>query len=89
MTPATFGWTSTRTPVSLFTPMYTAVTHHRQMGQLKLVRVGPDERMVGIHDIGHGMDEVLHGFAVALKMGVAKKELTILWRYIPWRPRNL
>lgn len=58
-----------------FTAMYTAVTKHRQPARMKLVCVGPDERVVGIHGIGYGMDEILQGFAVALKMGATKKDL--------------
>lgn len=58
-----------------FTSMYSAVTQHRQPARMKLVCVGPDERVTGIHGIGHGMDEILQGFAVALKMGATKKDL--------------
>jgi glutathione reductase (NADPH) len=36
--------------------------------------VGKDEKIVGIHGIGYGMDEMLQGFAVALKMGATKKD---------------
>lgn len=57
-----------------FTPMYTAVTRHRQPARMKLVCVGDEERIVGIHGIGYGMDEILQGFAVALKMGATKKD---------------
>jgi glutathione reductase (NADPH) len=39
---------------------------------MKLVCVGPEEKIVGIHGIG--MDEVLQGFAVALKMGATKRD---------------
>lgn len=60
---------------SSFTSMYTAITEHRQMTKMKLVCVGPDEKVVGIHGIGMGMDEILQGFAVALKMGATKKDL--------------
>ena len=35
----------------------------------KLVCVGPEERVVGLHIIGMGSDEILQGFAVAVKMG--------------------
>lgn len=42
---------------SAFTAMYTAVTSHRQPCRMKLVCVGPDEKIVGIHGIGFGMDE--------------------------------
>ena len=59
---------------SSFTAMYTAVTSHRQPCRMKLVCVGPDEKIVGIHGIGFGMDEILQGFAVALKMGATKKD---------------
>ena len=54
--------------------MYSAVTRHRQSARMKLVCVGPDELIVGIHGIGHGMDEILQGFAVALKMGATKRD---------------
>lgn len=59
---------------SSFTAMYTAVTSHRQPCRMKLVCVGPEEKIVGIHGIGFGMDEILQGFAVALKMGATKKD---------------
>lgn len=59
---------------SSFTAMYSAVTRHRQPCCMKLVCVGADEKIVGIHGIGFGMDEMLQGFAVALKMGATKKD---------------
>ncbi|PWC17570.1 glutathione-disulfide reductase [Brenneria roseae subsp. roseae] len=59
---------------SAFTAMYTAVTRHRQPCRMKLVCVGKDEKIVGIHGIGFGMDEMLQGFAVAVKMGATKKD---------------
>ncbi|PPS58989.1 hypothetical protein CRX72_27485 [Pantoea sp. BRM17] len=37
---------------SSFTAMYTAVTQHRQPCRMKLVCVGPEEKIVGIHGIG-------------------------------------
>ncbi|QYM93052.1 glutathione-disulfide reductase [Dickeya zeae] len=57
-----------------FTAMYTAVTQHRQPCRMKLVCVGPEEKIVGVHGIGFGMDEILQGFAVAVKMGATKKD---------------
>ncbi|HGN0869234.1 TPA: glutathione-disulfide reductase [Providencia alcalifaciens] len=59
---------------SSFMAMYTAVTSHRQPCRMKLVCVGKEEKIVGIHGIGFGMDEMLQGFAVALKMGATKKD---------------
>lgn len=57
-----------------FTAMYTAVTEHRQPCRMKLVCVGPEEKIVGLHGIGFGMDEMLQGFAVAVKMGATKQD---------------
>ena len=59
---------------SSFTAMYTAVTSHRQPCRMKLVCAGAEEKVVGIHGIGFGMDEILQGFAVAVKMGATKKD---------------
>jgi glutathione reductase (NADPH) len=57
-----------------FTPMYHALTSHKSATAMKLVCIGAEERVVGIHMIGHGVDEMLQGFAVALKMGATKKQ---------------
>ena len=57
-----------------FTPMYHALTPHKSRTAMKLVCVGAQEKVVGIHMIGHGVDEMLQGFAVALKMGATKKQ---------------
>ncbi|WP_062264634.1 glutathione-disulfide reductase [Endozoicomonas arenosclerae] len=57
-----------------FTAMYSALTSHRQPSRMKLVTVGEEEKIVGIHSIGHGSDEMLQGFAVALKMGATKAD---------------
>ncbi|QPG05975.1 glutathione-disulfide reductase [Salinimonas marina] len=59
---------------SSFSAMFTAVTRHRQPTKMKLVCVGEDEKVVGLHGIGHGMDEILQGFAVAMKMGATKAD---------------
>ncbi|QYJ82291.1 glutathione-disulfide reductase [Shewanella aegiceratis] len=57
-----------------FTSMYTAVTAHRQACKMKLVCAGKEEKVVGIHGIGYGMDEILQGFGVAIKMGATKAD---------------
>ncbi|WP_444996705.1 glutathione-disulfide reductase [Aliikangiella sp. IMCC44359] len=59
---------------SSFTAMYTAITSHRQPTKMKLVCVGEEEKVMGIHIIGLGADEMLQGFAVALKMGATKAD---------------
>ena len=71
---AEFGDAAVRVYQSSFTAMYTAVTHARQPARMKLVCEGPSQRIVGIHGIGYGMDEMLQGFAVALKMGATKRD---------------
>jgi glutathione reductase (NADPH) len=42
---------------------------------MKLVCVGKKEKIVGIHSIGFGSDELLKGFAVAMKMGATKADI--------------
>jgi len=60
---------------SSFTPMYNALTEHKTQTAMKLVCVGAEEKVIGIHMIGLGADEMMQGFAVALKMGATKKDL--------------
>jgi glutathione reductase (NADPH) len=38
------------------------------------VTAGPEQRIVGVHIVGQGADEMLQGFAVALRMGATKKD---------------
>jgi glutathione reductase (NADPH) len=60
---------------SRFTPMQWALTGWHGQSLMKLVCVGSDERVVGIHALGPGVDEMLQGFAVALKLGLHKRDL--------------
>lgn len=71
---ARFGEDNVKVYTSSFTAMYTAVTSHRQPCKMKLVCVGPEQKVVGIHGIGFGMDEILQGFGVAIKMGATKAD---------------
>ncbi|MGC6770361.1 glutathione-disulfide reductase [Enterococcus sp. LJL51] len=59
---------------STFTPMYFALGEYRQKCDIKMVCVGQEEKIVGLHAIGLGVDEMLQGFAVAVKMGATKKD---------------
>ena len=52
-----------------FTPMLWSLAGCEGKTMMKLVCVGDDERIVGLHGIGPGMDEMLQGFAVAVRMG--------------------
>ncbi|MBK1640643.1 glutathione-disulfide reductase [Chromatium okenii] len=58
-----------------FTPMRYALNAHGATTAMKLVCAGAEERVVGIHLIGDGVDEMLQGFAVAVKMGATKADL--------------
>jgi glutathione reductase (NADPH) len=58
-----------------FTPMRYALNAHGSTTAMKLICAGEQERVVGIHLIGEGVDEMLQGFAVALKMGATKADL--------------
>ncbi len=41
---------------------------------MKLVTVGAEQRVVGVHLFGEGADEMLQGFAVAVRMGATKAD---------------
>jgi len=57
-----------------FTPMYHAISGRDQKTAVKLVTVGVQEKVVGCHIIGVGVDEMLQGFAVAMRMGATKRD---------------
>ncbi|MDQ6966740.1 MAG: glutathione-disulfide reductase, partial [Mariprofundaceae bacterium] len=57
-----------------FTPMYDAFSDEKSKTTMKLICVGPEEKVIGLHMIGLGVDEMLQGFAVAIKMGASKQD---------------
>lgn len=57
-----------------FTPMLHAFSADPDKTAMKLVTVGREERVVGLHILGEGADEMLQGFAVALRMGATKQD---------------
>ncbi|HEY8508295.1 MAG TPA: glutathione-disulfide reductase [Steroidobacteraceae bacterium] len=57
-----------------FVPLYNAMTSHKPRTEMKLVTTGPERRIVGLHVIGPGADEMLQGFAVAIRMGATKSD---------------
>jgi glutathione reductase (NADPH) len=58
-----------------FTPMRHALSERGVTTAMKLVCVGEEQRVAGIHLVGDNVDEMLQGFAVAVKMGVTKADL--------------
>ena len=60
--------------LSAFVPMYHALTARKPRTHMKLVCAGPKQKVVGLHVIGAGADEMMQGFAVAMRMGATKAD---------------
>jgi glutathione reductase (NADPH) len=60
--------------VADFTSMYHALTTRKAHTDMKLVCLGKEEKIIGCHIIGAGADEMLQGFAVAIRMGATKRD---------------
>lgn len=71
---AKYGEENIKVYKSSFTPMYTALGDNRQPSTMKLVTLGEDEKIIGLHGIGYGVDEMIQGFSVAIKMGATKAD---------------
>ena len=69
-----YGVENVKVYKSSFAAMYTAVTQHRQACNMMLVCAGEDEKVVGLHGLGFAVDEMIQGFAVAMKMGATKAD---------------
>lgn len=63
-----------RVYTSSFVPMYYALMERKVRASMKLITAGEDERVVGCHVIGDGADEMMQGFAVAIRMGATKRD---------------
>ncbi len=70
-----YGHDNVQVYTSVFTPMRYAFTEHQIKTALKLVCVGEEQKVVGIHVVGDGADEMMQGFAVAVQMGATKADL--------------
>jgi glutathione reductase (NADPH) len=57
-----------------FTPMFYAFAKEKPKTVMKLICVGRDEKVIGCHMIGMNVDEMLQGFAVAIRMGATKAD---------------
>lgn len=57
-----------------FTPMRYALSDHGTTTGIKLICAEEEEKVVGIHIIGDSADEMMQGFAVAVKMGATKSD---------------
>lgn len=59
---------------SSFRALYYGVLDHKLESRIKLICVGAEQKIVGCHSIGPGSDEMLQGFAVAVRMGARKSD---------------
>ncbi len=60
--------------VTGFVGMYYAITDDKPRTDMKLVCLGQEEKIIGCHVIGDGADEMMQGFAVAVRMGATKRD---------------
>lgn len=58
-----------------FRPMLHALADSPQRSLFKLVCAGPERRVVGVHLLGEAVDEMLQGFAVAMRCGATLDDL--------------
>ena len=59
---------------SRFINMRYAVSERKPPTVVKLVTLGPEEKVIGCHVVGEAADEMMQGFAVAVKMGATKQD---------------
>lgn len=71
-----FGAENVKVYKTQFTSLYFSMMdpEEKQPTAFKLIVTGKEEKVVGLHLIGEGSDEMLQGFAVAIKMGATKKD---------------
>ncbi|KAM3848906.1 glutathione reductase, mitochondrial [Vipera latastei] len=69
-----YGKESVKIYITSFVPMYHAITERKTKCVMKLVCATKQEKVVGLHMQGLGCDEMLQGFAVAVKMGATKAD---------------
>ena len=61
--------------VHAFVPMSQALADGEERSWVKMLCVGQEERVVGLHAFGPGVDEYLQGFAVAMRQGLTRRDL--------------
>ena len=71
---ALYGTDGVTSYTTRFTNMYHALTTRKTPTAMKMVCAGARDRVVGVHVIGIGADEMMQGFAVAVRMGATKAD---------------
>lgn len=69
-----YGVDQVKVYTSSFTDMRSSISGYPISSKMMLVCAGDDEKIVGIHAAGAGVDEMMQGFAVAVKMGATKAD---------------
>ncbi|KCV67576.1 hypothetical protein H696_05974 [Fonticula alba] len=69
-----YGAKNIKVYTSTFTNMYHAVSSFKTKTAMKMVCLGPQEKILGLHVIGRGADEMIQGFGVAVRMGATKQQ---------------
>lgn len=69
-----YGEANVKIYAARFTNLYHSMTEYKPKTSMKLVTAGPEQRVVGVHVFGIGADEMLQGFAVAVRMGATKAD---------------
>ncbi len=69
-----FGEAQIKIYQTTFNSMYEAMSDDKTPTAIKLVTLGSEEKIIGLHIFGRNADEILQGFAVAIKMGACKKD---------------
>ena len=59
---------------NLFYGVFDVDSAEKPKTKMKLVCAGEEEKVVGIHCMGMGVDEMMQGFGVAMKMGATKAD---------------
>lgn len=70
----TYGEADIKVYRNKFFSMYASASWHREPCYFKLVCQGPEETVIGLHGIGEGVDEMIQGFGVAMKMKATKEQ---------------
>lgn len=71
-----YGQENIKVYYSEFVSMYYSVMKidKKPKAYFKMVTLGKEEKVIGLHCIGPGVDEMIQGFAVAIKMGATRKD---------------
>ncbi|OLY80469.1 Glutathione reductase [Smittium mucronatum] len=69
-----FGKNNLKIYKTKFSNMYNAMLPYKPQTAMKIICTLPEEKVVGLHIIGRGSDEMLQGFGVAMKMGATKQD---------------